>query len=199
MKCFRITNTSDWSTNDVRAIVKAACEAAGMTGIPRVTVGRTGRRAHKFITDSPEHILRHRIRGWAYVQSPAVPGRIKMLLPDVDQVPPELRDLFRRHVAQVAHHEALHSVGAHHKDMTDAQRWCYQDVPWVEAMPLRAKSELRPPKPEVPREERRAADQVERLEHVRAMHKKSLTRVKRAQTFEKKWRRRLRALEKKSS
>jgi hypothetical protein len=68
-------------------------------------------------------------------------------------------------------------------------------VPWVEALPLRAKTELRPPKPEVPREERRAADQVERLEHVRAMHKKSLTRLKRALTFEKKWRRRLKALE----
>lgn len=200
MRWFKIKNETAWSTNDLRVILMSACNAAGMTGTPAVVIGNTGRRMHKFFSvgdaPSPETVLRNRIRGWAFVQSPSNPGRIRMLLPRPDQVPEELRDLFKAHVAQVAHHEALHAVGGTHKDMTDEQRWCRQDVPWAAFLRLRTKAEVSPP---VPREERQAADQIERLEHVRSMHKKALTRLKRATTFEKKWRARLKRLERKST
>ena len=40
---------------------------------------------------------------------------------------------------------------------------------------------------------------LERLAHARDMHRKALTRVKRSQTIERKWRRRLKALERRAA
>ena len=194
-----ITNTSRWNTSDLRATVTSACIAAGMTGNVEVEVGHTGKRFHKRRIDTPESVLRSRIRGWAYIRTPANPGRIYLLLPKPEHVTNDLRHVFDLMIAQVVHHEALHSVGARHKHMTYEQRWCLQNIPPDGRVHIRTKTEVRPPKPEPPREERRAADQVERLEHVRSMHKRALTRVKRAQTLEKKWRRRLHTLEKRQT
>ncbi len=186
MKWFRIKNLTDWSTNDLRAVISAACEAAGMVGVPEVLVRqRKPNVDHWFVT------------GRAWLGTHRDPGKILLVMsgPAYSRTDSD-RLLILLDLARTAHHEALHSVGAHHGDMTEEQRYCRQDVPWADALRLRTKSELRP-RTEVSPVERSAARLADRLEHVRSMHRRALTRVKRAETLEKKWRRRLRMLERK--
>jgi len=186
MKWFRIRNQTDWSTNDLRAVIAAACEAAGMVGIPDVTV-----------LQKKPHVLHWFVTGRAWLGTHRDPGKILLIMsgPSYSKTDSD-RLLILLDLARTAHHEALHSVGAHHGDMTEEQRYCRQPVPWADALVLRTKSELRP-RPEVSLVERSAAKLAERLEHVQSMHRRAVTRLKRAETLEKKWRRRLKMLERK--
>jgi hypothetical protein len=96
----------------------------------------------------------------------------------------------RDEVARVMHHEALHGVGARHADMTELQYWARQPVPWAADLPLRVQEE----KPVD-----RAAAFQDKLAHSRGMLRRAETRAKRADTILKKWRRRVAALEKRST
>ena len=116
---------------------------------------------------------------------------MRVRLPQPDKLRSDRNELVKA-FAQLCHHEALHAVGVVHKDMTEDQYYCRQSVPWSEGLQLRSKDEL------TPAEEARKAAHDDKLSHVRSMHKKALTRLKRAETIEKKWGRRLRMLEKKS-
>lgn len=197
----KLVNKTQWYGPDLIRIARAALRAAGARPL---RIGPSTLN-HVHVTIKPPTGQRTRVvHGRAYLGSHTHPRPFKLYLPYPDallgraDLKPIDRDQFLLEVCRVAHHEALHSVGAHHKDMTPEQRYCTQDVPWASELQLRTKSEVRPPKPVPSREERMAADQVERLEHVRAMHKKALTRAKRAATLEKKWRRRLQAAEKRN-
>ena len=181
-----IENKTSWSTNDLRAIARAALEAAGATNDPwRCTV---------YV-----HVSKRRaglVHGKAWIGRRSNPQNWVLFLPRPESV--RLRTELLNVVCCVAHHEALHAVGARHEDMTEEQRYCRQTLPWASSLRLRTKAELRPSKPELAPEERREAAFEDKLTHVRSMHKRSLTRLKRALTFEKKWRRRLKMLERRN-
>lgn len=191
----KIVNKTEWSTNDLRAIARAAMEAAGAQ--PRRLVGVPLHVLPITVYVNVSRKRDGRVHGRAWIGRHGDPQNWELLLPNPKKSA-HLRAELLRHACQVAHHEALHAVGARHEDMTEEQRYCRQAVPWASKLRLRTKAELRPPKPEPAPEERRQAAFEERASHVRSMHKRALTRLKRALTFEKKWRRRLKMLEKRT-
>jgi hypothetical protein len=187
----KIVNKTDWHTADLKRIAHAALVAAGARPFKfrEVTV---------YVNESQRRS--GRVHGKAWIGRHIDPQNWVLFLPTPERAARHYtRELLKRIACQVAHHEALHAVGARHADMTDEQRYCTQAVPWADGLVLRSKAEVRPPKPEPAPEEARQAAFEDRLAHVRAMHKRSLTRAKRAATLEKKWSRRLRALERKVS
>lgn len=90
----------------------------------------------------------------------------------------------RDRIARVIDHEVAHLQGLDHKAMGERLYDCTQDVPWAEGLPLRLA--------EAPPVDRVAAN-VARETHARAMLAKAETRLKRAETIAKKWRRRVAA------
>ena len=184
----KIVNKTDWHTADLKRIAHAAMVAAGARPFKfrEVTV---------YVNDSRRR--GGRVHGRAWIGKHIDPQNWVLFLPTPERATGYDPGELLRVACQVAHHEALHAVGARHADMTEEQRYCTQAVPWADALVLRTKAEVRPPKPEPAPEEARQAAFEERLAHVGEMHKRALTRLKRAATFEKKWRRRLKALERK--
>jgi hypothetical protein len=178
----RIINTSDWRTDDLRAIVSAALKAAGVPGMWR---------GELYVHTSRKNRYTMRVFGRARLGHSAQRHGLQMWLelPTLEWVELNVRGNFLEHVCQVAHHEALHIVGARHGDMTEEQAWCKQSVPWAKTLVLRPALEMTPVVDKV-------AAFVEKIEHVRARYKRAVTRLKRATTIAKKWERRLKLLEK---
>jgi len=186
----KIVNKTDWHTADLKRIAHAAMVAAGARPV-------THRLVTVYVNDSRRR--GGRVHGRAWIGKHIDPQNWVLFLPTPERAATYvLHGALLRVACQVAHHEALHAVGARHADMTEEQRYCNQAVPWASALVLRSKAEVRPPKPEPAPEEVRQAAFEDRTAHVREMHKRALTRLKRATTFEKKWRRRLKMLERRN-
>jgi hypothetical protein len=181
-----LTNKTHYLSADLRAIVRKACDLAGVSKTAQIICTVLPGKLH--------------VRGRATVpraRSTLGCGKFRLSIPTYDQWEPgrhgeRARTLLdhKIEVCQVALHEAMHLAGARHKDMTDEQRYCKMPVPWAEDLHLRAKGS---PVPEQP-EEHLAAARADRLEHAQAMLAKARTRTKRATTIEKKWKRRVATL-----
>jgi|SRR5882672_2010884 len=171
-----LTNKTAYRDDDLRALVRGACDAAGVSlRILRLTV---------------VHAKRARVSGYAHYpqgkRSFTTVNTMRLRIPK-----PGVADIgLVARVAKVALHEAMHTNGARHADMTEEQRYCTMPVPWSESLLLRAKEAPAAPDPEL----RKAAARADRLEHAQAMLAKAQTRRKRAETIEKKWKRRVGAL-----
>ena len=163
----KLSNRSNVRDSDIRTLVKEACKQVGArVETLNLEVGKSG-HAHGRATCSGRRTLWIECNMWLWVG------------PDLDS--------FKR----VVIHEAMHLAGAKHNTMTPEQRWCTFELPeWAKALPLRDKEVV------VHEETKTAAFHTERLEHLRAMHSRAVTRLKRAQTIEKKWKRRLDRAEK---
>ncbi len=170
-----LTNKTQYRDEDLRAIVHGACKAAGVClKVLKLTVV-TSRHGY--------------VSGYAYF--PRGPRGFTTTLSMRLRIPKADRMVVER-VAQVALHEAMHLAGARHKDMTEEQYHCRMAVPWVEGLQLRVREDDAAPDPVL----RRAAARAGRLEHAQAMLAKATTRSKRANTIEKKWKRRVALLSK---
>lgn len=174
-----VDNHTRWNTADLRALYRAALRQAGAK--PRV-------RAHltvKCRRGAPD------VDGNCYYGTHSSPGRACIFVPGPGKLTSAmlLGDSLRDEVARVMHHEALHGVGARHKDMTEEQYWARQPVPWAMRLKLRWTEE---------KTVDRAAAHTDKLAHSRGMLRRAETRAKRAATILKKWRRRVAALERKT-
>ncbi len=172
----QLTNKTQFRDDDLLAIMRAACESAGV--------------ALKILKLTVSVSRSDRVSGFAYY--PRGPRGFTTMLRAALRIPGPKHltaDTVTR-VARVALHEAMHLAGARHKDMTEEQRYCRMPVPWSADLQLRVKDAP----PVVPREERMAAARGDRLEHAQKMLAKAQTRLKRASTIEKKWKRRVGAL-----
>lgn len=169
-----LKNTSPYRDDDLRAIVQAACKA---TGVRCKTLGLsvTQRRDSESSFHGGRATCSPGNRRW-------IRAHMQLSLPR-----PGLATV--KETVLVAVHEAMHLAGATHTTMTDAQRYCTGPLPtWAEGLELRVKEQAPP-------EELKAAARADRLEHAEAMHKRALTRLRRAETIEKKWKRRLAAMQ----
>lgn len=185
-----VKNLTNWNTADLRRLYAAALKTAGATGKTARLVVKGPKRRDCL---SPDHWSKG-VRGNCYIGSHARPGTCTMFLPDkghAEKIGETHQDFILR-VARVMHHEALHAVGARHGDMTYAQRYCHQPVPWAEGFELRSVDKPAKEKPVVNLVEVRAA-------HAEKMLKRAQTRLKRAKTFEKKWAARVRYYERKQA
>lgn len=170
----KLTNKTAYRDDDVRALVRGACAAAGT----QVRV------LHLMVS----YARRNAVSGNAYVPGP---GRRKHFSNTMRlRIPKPGVAIRQGSVAQVALHEAMHVAGAQHQDMTAEQWDCTMPVPWAEHLQLRVKEAPDKPDPEL----RKAALRSDRLEHAQVMLAKAETRAKRADTILKKWKRRVGAL-----
>lgn len=164
-----LDNRTQYRDEDLRAIVRGACRAAGVAAKEvRLTVVNAR--------------LIGRISGRASLpsrRSALIWGSMRLRLPKGATV---------QRIAQVALHEAMHLAGVAHRDMTKEQFECKMPVPWATELQLREREALS-------YEELTPHRRQARLEHAQRMFAKAETRVKRAQTIAKKWRRRLVAAE----
>jgi hypothetical protein len=170
----KIRNETKWSTDDLRAIISAALAHRGVpsTGLVVEVVPS-----------------RHRISGvarigkmhkrWSGAKEMFYGNWMKLRLPHNS-------DEKLKVVAAVIEHEVAHLQGLTHGTMSDALRWCTQEVSWLGELQLREEE-----KPCV----NKAAVRADRLAHAERMLAKAETREKRATTLRKKWERRVRALE----
>ncbi len=172
-----LTNKTQYRDEDLRAFVHGACEAAGV----RLRVLRLSVTTSRCGT----------VTGYAYY--PTATKRSEQHTNAMRLRIPPPHEVSERKVAQVAVHEAMHLNGASHGDMTEEQYNCAMPVPWADALELRVKDAKPKPQPIDP-ELRKAAARSGRLEHAQAMLAKAQTRLKRATTIEKKWKRRVGAL-----
>ena len=99
----------------------------------------------------------------------------------------------RRELIAVAIHEAMHLRGSRHRDMTQQQLECSGPIPQAFENWFLVLAEVAEPKPDPVA--KTAARRAVKLDHVRIMHRKATTRLKRATTIERKWRQKLRRLE----
>lgn len=189
-----VKNRTLWNTADLRRLYAAALKAAGAAGKTARLIVKGPKRGHL----GADHWSKG-VRGHCYFGSHARPGTCTMFLPDAGHAERigETHKAFILRVARVMHHEALHAVGARHKDMTNLQRYSLQDVPWAEGFELRWAPwsygwEPAKEKPVVNLVEVRAA-------HAEKMLKRAQTRLKRARTLEKKWVARVRYYERKQA
>jgi len=168
-----LTNKTQYRDDDLRTIMHAACKAAGV--------------ALKFLKLTVVSSRLGAVSGYAYFPrgprgfTTTLSARLRVPTPD------HLKPDSVTRIAQVALHEAMHLAGARHKNMTEEQYYCRMPVPWATEMQLRIKEAP----VAVPREERMAAARGDRLEHAQKMLAKAQTRLKRAVTIEKKWKRRV--------
>lgn len=177
-----MVNLTQFHDDDLRAIVRAACVKAGVaarTITLRVNPGRLHVRGRATVAPKRSQLLC---------------GSFTLQIPPFESWDPRRHGKRERtiqewvtEICQVALHEAMHLAGVRHQDMTEEQLYCKMPVPWSAGMQLRDK-EVRP---ELPREERLAAARGDRLKHAERMLSKARTRLKRAATIEKKWRRRV--------
>lgn len=164
----QLDNNTHYRDDDLRAIVRAALQVVCFPQQKLRTLV-----VHVVYTRQPDYVT-----GKAYLGSYKRPGHYMWLRLPKEKV--NLADAVR-----VTHHEVLHLVGARHKDMTKEQRRCHgHPLPdWGTGLQLR-KNE-----PKSTRKPKASVD--DKLKHAEAMHKKALTRLKRATTIEKKWRQKL--------
>jgi hypothetical protein len=173
----KISNETDWNTNDLRKICLAAAKAVGVKTKKLVTIKSNRRR--------PE------VSGRAtYPSAGLSEGYPSWLWLPKDPIRPEE---FAKEVARVAAHEFMHNLGVKHKDMTKAQLYCYQQATWADGLVLRKKGQREKPKETAA--QRGARLRKERAEHAQDMLKKAATRLKRAKTIEQKWREKVRYYE----
>lgn len=179
----QLINKTQFRDDDLRAILREACKHAGVAAkrvVFRACVGKL------------------HIRGRATVapngRSSLIWGTCTMWIPKFEIWGPGRHGERERterawvnEVCQVMLHEAMHLAGVRHADMTDEQLMCKMPVPWSDRHQLRRKEQP----DQTPLEERRAAARAGRLEHAREMLTKARTRLKRAATIEKKWKRRV--------
>lgn len=184
----KLINKTRYQDDDLRAIVRKACSAAGVSADCREITLRIG-------------VSRLHVRGRATLpreRRVLMRGLMKLSIPYLESWKPgrhaarvRTHEELLLEVCQVALHEAMHLAGARHADMTDEQRYCQMPIPWVTEVQLR----LQEKEPAAPREEKLAAARGARLEHAQAMLKKATTRSKRADTLLKKWERRVKLLQ----
>lgn len=177
-----LKNKTRFRDDDLRAIMRIACEKAGVAA----------RRVVFVVSYGKLHI-----RGRATIanqRSSLIWGTCTMRIPRFEIWGPgrhgerERNEVeWVREICQVALHEAMHLAGVRHRDMTEEQYYCRMPVPWSEGLQLRTVEEPAA----IPREERTAAARADRVEHARRMLAKAETRLKRATTIAKKWRRRV--------
>jgi hypothetical protein len=176
-----LENRTQYRGSDLRALISRAVLAAGWANPQRLLVVEVVYARGGFVTG------RARIG-----ESGKDPGAwMRLRLPNYNHgwILQYVGDTVERQVALVALHEAMHLVGARHKDMTPNQLHCTGPMPkWAEGLQLREQEAKLP-------EEREAAFRANRLEHAQAMLRKAETRAKRAETIRTKWRRRVAALE----
>lgn len=186
----KLVNKTRFRDEDLRAIMRAACTAAGVAArevIFRVNPGALHIRGRATLPSSRSNLFRG-------VCTMSIP-RFEIWGPGRHGQRERTREQLVLEVCQVALHEAMHMAGAKHIDMTEEQYYCRMPVPWASGMVLREREE----EPVVPVEERRAAARADRVEHARSMLRKAETRSKRANTILKKWKRRVATLEKNST
>ena len=168
MKIEITRNASAFRTSDLRKLIRLACKAVGAKRDKRFHIGAS--RRHNVIS------------GRAYI---GTRGK-------VEYKPVWLtigKDCTLEEIARTIAHELMHSVGVSHRDMTPEQRKCTQPVPWAEGFELRRKKDLEPAKAQSETPAERGARLVAKREaHARAMLKRAITRRKRAESVEKKWR-----------
>lgn len=190
-----IKNQTRWSTADLRALYKAALKAAGASAGGALVVknrrgagvggncwlgrhGRPGLCTLRLPTPETE------ARGVALSSALAAEAQ-KEGAPWAPYAPASFRD----QVARTMHHEALHAIGARHKDMTEPQMYCTQSVEWARGLALNVE-------PAAPVQKAAFSD---KLAHARSMLARAVTRAKRAGTIEKKWARRVKMLERRKA
>ncbi len=189
----KLDNQTKWSTDDLRAIISAALNARD--------VPSTGLEVH--VVPSKEHITGRATIGkmcnvfgekkmyygrWMLLRIPN-PAHIAKHV-ETEEAKDHVLGKRRLMFARVVEHEVAHLQGLRHPQMSDALRYCTQDVPWLGELALG--EEMYPDEAVA---EKKAAARADRLEHARSKLKLSLTREKRATTLRKKWERRVRALE----
>lgn len=171
----RLVNETRWRTADLRAIVdRAAREEADAPTRRRLHITIRYRRGTQTWTT-----------GNAYLGTPERPGTIRVFVTRHAVDPVSL--------AHTAAHEIAHARGVDHQTMRGSPRYTFTDgwrerYAWAASMPIRAIEPRAKVKP----------TPVDRLAHARALHKAALTRLRRAQTIEQKWRRRVRDLERRT-
>jgi len=168
----KIINKTHFETRDLRAIFQKAAE----------------------IELEPEHRKRLKVyvvysrgggmSGCAYIKS----NWSKVRIAKHETVNP-------RNLAYLAAHEFAHCRGMRHRQMPSYLRhWSgsHERYAWAEGMQVR----IRPKKKRLTF---RALDTDTKIIHARRMHARALTRLKRAQTIEKKWRVKVKYYEKKQT
>lgn len=172
----QLKNGTPYRDDDLRAIVREACKAAGVSCKKLrfvVKLRRSGRLAN-FHGGRASCRPGRRAR-W-------ISAYLELILPR-----PEFVSL--KETALVALHEAMHLAGATHSSMTEEQLHCTGPLPaWAASLELRVQDQS-PPKGE-----RLAAARADRLAHAEAMLARAVTRAKRAETIRKKWARRVTAM-----
>lgn len=169
-----LTNKTTYRDDDLRALIRGACSQAGVAfGIVTVEVVDSKRSCVTGYAHFPPQLPRALLGTRR--------GRMKIRIPRPGV------EIKHGSVAQVMLHEAMHLAGARHSDMTEEQYHCRMPTSWADGLLLRVKEAPVAPDPEL----RKAAARADRLGHAQAMLAKAGTRLKRATTLEKKWKRRV--------
>jgi len=160
-----IQNGTKYRTDDIRRIVRAAMKALGVRAAKRVIVKPS----------------RKHFSGRANVGSRTREAKTIWIW-----LPPHFN---AKEAACLAAHELSHTQGVCHGDMTREQYMCRQEVPWAKGLQLRTRITATSDVKAVETPAQRARRIVEkRSTHADDMHRKALTRLKRAQNIERKWR-----------
>lgn len=199
----KIDNRTKWSTDDLRAIIAACLKSRGVpsTGLEvevvsskqrisgRAVIGRWRvgfvwkKEPPKVLVYGEWMLLRlpnpskASAKRKGYTESPVAAQRT---LADGFWTEQDARR--RMTFACVVDHEVAHLQGLRHEEMSDDLHHCTQPTPWLGELQLREESA------EVVDV---AAARSDRAEHARAMLAKAETRLKRAETIAKRWRRRV--------
>jgi hypothetical protein len=134
----RIQNTTQWRTDDLRRIFKAALKAEGLTE----------REAGRYIKVQAR---KYGVRGWATLNGDWISMLVRNPLPGEECMPSALLDTF----AQVFVHEAGHNAGLEHREMMDSDDIT---VPWIVGMEVRLQAAKVKPKRDLQAERRAKAE-----------------------------------------
>lgn len=193
MRIKAITNTTPFTTKSLLDLVRRALKVAN---VPKT---RFEELHVRFLVGAGRSVSGHATlgvegrtlwRGKYMLRLPHIWGGAFFGLSHAEGV--ALPEALRIELIAVAVHEAMHTRGAKHRDMTESQRECIGlPSPLFDGWKLEWKSDEQKPDPGV----ELAAYRARRFDHVRKMHAKAVTRRKRSETIEKKWAARLRRLE----
>lgn len=122
----KITNRTDWRTDDLRRVFQAGMRAVGIAD------------QYRYVTVI---YSRTKVSGYAHYHG----GPVRMHVPRPKRI--KDRERFTRSVAQVWEHELYHTINVKHREMDRDLRWCCQPVPWAEGLEVRERGTKAPSKP----------------------------------------------------
>jgi len=171
----RIKNETNYQTNDLLKFISAGIRAMGCEKNKIVRVASSHQRKH---WGCAPYGYKTPSGGWSEG------SRLMFSLPSP-------KDLNLAEFARVVEHEIAHNMGLRHGEMDDNTRYCNGPMPeWAKGLQIRVKEKNRKAKrPIVEVNEERARAALEKWEN----------RLKQAQRFARKWRKRVRYYDRKKA